>query len=525
MLTARKLQLYPMLRVVIMLIMGIITGKLAFPYIPSYILLVATAVCLTAAFLLRRSPVGQSLAIGLTFLTLGAYLITNTLDKMNVPLPKDEVVYNAVLTTEPSVHGRVVQTDLLIIGDGKPLKVRASILRDTVQNRWQRLHVGDGITATSLLEPPHNFAGSTFDYAAWLRQSGFAAETFIFYNSWRKAEIDLTSLSYMQRATVEARRIREKLLERYRCYGADGSSYAVLAAMTLGDKSALSKELREDYSIAGASHVLALSGLHLSIIYTILLLLTFGYRRRWLPQVLIMLAVWSYVVLVGMSASVVRSAVMLTIVSMVMILNRGSVLLNSLSFAAFVMLLWNPLTLYDIGFEMSFMAVLGIAMLEPLMRPRHLPKNIFQQVALVLNQTDSLVTLYHGGLEVGRQKLSSLYTGTGTLIPLVAYYFGRFSCYFIITNLIVIPCATIILYGVVALAVLSWWHLLASHIASALILITGFMNTVLHRIASLPGASIDGISLSPLQVLAVYIFLFTVYFTIDFFSNIDDRRP
>ena len=508
MLTARKLQLYPMLRVVIMLIMGIIAGKLAFPYIPSYILLVATAVCLTAAFLLRRSPVGQSLAIGLTFLTLGAYLITNTLDKMNVPLPKDEVVYNAVLTTEPSVHGRVVQTDLLIIGDGKPLKVRASILRDTVQNRWQRLHVGDGITATSLLEPPHNFAGSTFDYAAWLRQSGFAAETFIFYNSWRKAEIDLTSLSYMQRATVEARRIREKLLERYRCYGADGSSYAVLAAMTLGDKSALSKELREDYSIAGASHVLALSGLHLSIIYTILLLLTFGYRRRWLAQVLIMLAVWSYVVLVGMSASVVRSAVMLTIVSMVMILNRGSVLLNSLSFAAFVMLLWNPLTLYDIGFEMSFMAVLGIAMLEPLMRPRHLPKNIFQK----------LLYMIWGVISV------SIAAQVGTA-PLVAYYFGRFSCYFIITNLIVIPCATIILYGVVALAVLSWWHLLANHIASALILITGFMNTVLHRIASLPGASIDGISLSPLQVLAVYIFLFTVYFTIDFFSNIDDRRP
>lgn len=508
MLTARRLQLYPMLRVVIMLIMGIITGKLAFPYIPSYILLMATAACLTTAFFLRRSPVGQSIAIGLTFLTLGAYLITHSLDNMNVPLPKSEVVYNAVLTTEPSVHGRVVQTDLLIIGDGKPLKVRASILRDTVQNRWQRLHVGDGITATSLLEPPHNFAGSTFDYAAWLRQSGFAAETFIFYNSWRKAEIDLTSLSYMQRATVEARRIREKLLERYRCYGADGNSYAVLAAMTLGDKSALSKELREDYSIAGASHVLALSGLHLSIIYTILLLLTFGYRRRWLPQVLIMLAVWSYVVLVGMSASVVRSAVMLTIVSMVTILNRGSVLLNSLSFAAFVMLLCNPLTLYDIGFEMSFMAVLGIAMLEPLMRPRHLPKNIFQK----------LLYMIWGVISV------SIAAQVGTA-PLVAYYFGRFSCYFIITNLIVIPCATIILYGVVALAVLSWWHLLANHIASALILITGFMNTVLHRIASLPGASIDGISLSPLQVLAVYIFLFTVYFTIDFFSNIDDRRP
>lgn len=232
------------------------------------------------------------------------------------------------------------------------------------------------------------------------------------------------------------------------------------------------------------------------------MLFTFGYRRRWLPQVLIMLVIWSYVVLVGMSPSVVRSAVMLTIISMVTILNRGSVLLNSLAFAAFLMLLYNPLNLYDIGFEMSFMAVLGISLFEPLMRPKQMPKNLLWKALY-----------YICGI------VSVSIAAQAATAPLIAYYFGRFSCYFIITNLIVVPCATAVLIGVVVLTALSWWNLLASHIAEVLISIIGFMNSSLHMIASLPGASIDGISLSPLRVLAIYIFILAIYLTIDFFST------
>lgn len=82
---------------------------------------------------------------------------------------------------------------------------------------------------------------------------------------------------------------------------------------------------------------------------------------------IIMSAVWSYVVLVGMPASVVRSAVMLSVIALVTILNRNNILLNSLSLAAFVILVMNPLSLYDIGFQMSFMAVLGIALFLPML--------------------------------------------------------------------------------------------------------------------------------------------------------------
>lgn len=495
----RRLQLYPMLRVTVMLILGMLVGRACSQVVPSFVWLALTAVSLIVGFFLNKFPKGQTIAIFTSFFFLGSFLMGQSVKEMSVLFPDKPVTYQAVLITEPSVHGKVVQTDLLIVDKGKTIKARVSILRDTVDNRWQRLHVGDGITATSVLTEPHNFAKSTFDYAAWLKEHGYKAESFIFYTDWRKSVVDLTQLDYTDRVIIQARKFRQRLLAKFHDIGADGQNYAVLAAMTLGDKSTLNKELKEDYSIAGASHVLALSGLHLSIIYGGLTLLTFGFRKRWLSQLIIMLAVWTYVVLVGMSASVVRSAIMLTVIALITILNRRSVLLNSLALAAFVLLLFNPMNLYDIGFEMSFMAVLGIALFEPLMRPKHEAPN----------KAVKALYWFWGIISV------SIAAQIGTA-PLVAYYFGRFSCYFILTNLLVIPCASMILYGVVAVVLLSFIPALSNWLAGLLMTLVGFLNSSLHWIASLPGASIDGIHWSLPQVVGVYIFIFAVYLIVNF---------
>ena len=122
-----------------------------------------------------------------------------------------------------------------------------------------------------------------------------------------------SSVSRLDRSKTYFLAQRAKLLDRLSESGVDGSVYAVVAAMTLGDKSQLTKELRDTYAVSGASHILALSGLHLGIIYTLLSLLLS--RRRWqvISQVVIIVCIWLFVFLVGMSASVVRSAVMITV--------------------------------------------------------------------------------------------------------------------------------------------------------------------------------------------------------------------
>ena len=281
---------------------------------------------------------------------------------------------------------------------------------------------------------------------------------------------------------------RAKLLDRLSESGVDGSVYAVVAAMALGDKSQLTKNLRESYAVTGASHVLALSGLHLGIVYTLLSLLL--NRRRWqvVSQVIIIVCVWLFVFLVGMSASVVRAAVMLTVYALLSLGHRNKMSVNTLAFAAIVMLLFNPRSLFDIGFQLSFMAVLAILLFYPLF------EWVWPQSFL----------LDHRAFRWVWTMLAVSCAAQIGVAPLIAYYFGRFSNYFLLTNLFVVPAATLILY-------LSLVVLLIPAFAYLLIYVVDSLNRLLLWMATLPGACIEGLHPTPLQISMVYVIIGAVY--------------
>ena len=281
---------------------------------------------------------------------------------------------------------------------------------------------------------------------------------------------------------------RTKLLDRLSENGVDGSVYAVVAAMALGDKSQLTQDLRETYAVTGASHVLALSGLHLGIIYTLLSLLL--NRRRWqvVSQVVIIVCIWLFVFLVGMSASVVRSAVMLTVYALLSLGHRDKMSVNTLAFAAIVMLLFNPRSLFDIGFQLSFMAVLAILLFYPLFN------GVWSQAFL----------LDHRVFRWGWTMVAVSCAAQIGVAPLIAYYFGRFSNYFLLTNFIVVPAATLILY-------FSLIVLLIPAFAYLLIYIVDTLNLLLLWMAALPGASIEGLHPTLLQMLMIYVIIGAVY--------------
>ena len=218
---------------------------------------------------------------------------------------------------------------------------------------------------------------------------------------------------------------REQLLQRFNDSGLDGDAYAVVAAMSLGDKSALTRDVKSAYSVSGASHVLALSGLHLGIIYMLLSL--FLPRRRWpaLSQLLMILVVWAFVLLVGMPVSAVRSAVMLTIYGVLSIGRRNKMSVNVLAFTAFLMLMWNPAWLFDVGFQMSFMAVWAILLFVPLFT------SVF---------SDQYYMEHPWVAKVWGMVAVSIAAQLG-VAPLIAYYFGQFSTCFLLTNFLVVPAA------------------------------------------------------------------------------------
>ena len=154
--------------------------------------------------------------------------------------------------------------------------------------------------------------------------------------------------------------LRQQVLDRYRQWGVSEEAFGVVAAMTLGEKSLLEKDVKETYSKVGASHILALSGLHLMIIYAFISLFIAWRRFRLLSQVVVVAALWAFAFLVGMSPSVVRSALMITLYALLSLGHRERMSVNTLSLAAIVMLVVNPPSLFDISFQLSFMAVLAI---------------------------------------------------------------------------------------------------------------------------------------------------------------------
>lgn len=282
------------------------------------------------------------------------------------------------------------------------------------------------------------------------------------------------------------------LLDRMYDSGVDGDAYAVVAAMALGDKSALTHELRDTYSVSGASHVLALSGLHLGIIYCMLWLLL--PHRRWpaVSQTIILIVMWLYVLLVGMPVSVVRSAVMLTVYGLLSISHRNKMSVNALAFTAIVMLMWNPEWLFDIGFQLSFMAVLAILLFVP----------VFEDVFSAKYLQEHRLVRYVWGLVA-----VSVSAQIG-VAPLLAYYFGRLSTYFLLTNFIVLPAAYIILgFSLIVL--------LFPSLAYILLYIVDTLNAVLFRITAIPGSSIDGFHPNVLQVVLTYVIIFCTYLLIE----------
>lgn len=471
----------PLLIPAVCLIMGIIVGEYIMAEIPLWPILAGVVV---AAVLLWKFELLQSVAILLCFFVLGWLLIDRQKEKQDIVWPEGEVAYEAVVMSEPVEKPKTMAVDILIASGGQKLK--CYLYKDA---RSRALRIGDGLKIQSKINPNSSWRRGNFDYRRYLEIHGFTGNTFVSSHKWQKAQVSLSGISRLDRTKLFFLRLRSRLLNRISdAAAADNDALGVVSAMVLGDKSALTQELKDIYSVTGASHVLALSGLHLGIIYILLSLLVRGRRWQMFSQMLIILSIWAFVFLVGLSTSVVRSALMLSIYALMSLGHRDKMSVNTLAFAAIVLLIINPLSLFDVGFQLSFMAVFAILVLHPLF------EGVFSQEYLLSHRT---VRWVWGMVAVS-------FAAQIGVAPLVAYYFGRFSTYFLLTNFIVIPATTLILY-------LSLLVFIVPSLAYILLYIVGLLNTALTKMAALPGASIDGLTPSVLQVVMVYVIIASCY--------------
>lgn len=492
---ARLIQLYPLVPVALCLILGIVAGQLLLSGVSLYLRMSVAVVALLFCLIINRHPRLQTYSILFVTFLIGCVLIGIAERNYRVVLPKSKITYEAVVASEPVERGKTIRFDMIIASG--PLcgrTVRATLLKDTVDRRYQRLKVNYGIVASSRFTHPVNFINSNFDYVTYMKTQGITAQTFIYHTEWENVPISLAELSVWQRARLSFLRCRHHIIERYRNFDIDDADLAVVAAMALGDKSDLSSKLRDVYSAAGVSHVLALSGMHLSVIYMLMSFLFGGRRFRLVRESLLISAIWLYVFLVGMPISAVRSALMLTVYSVVGLTGRDRMSLNVLAFSALLMLVANPFSLYDISFQLSYMSVASILIVN-----RNLGSLTFR-----LSRWGGAISRWISGMVV---MSCSAQLATA---PLVAYYFGSIPVYFLLANFLAIPALAAILF-LFAFSLLFTFIPLAQHyIVVLLASVTTSLNQYIAWIASLPGASVTGIHINIVQLIAIYVVIISM---------------
>lgn len=477
----------PLLPLAISMIAGIAMS----PWIDNWLMLLAVlAIVLLITCCIGRYPRLQTAGIFVGTLLLGMTLGSRQRQVLNVEWPQEKQQVELIVTSEVKIKEKTVVFDALT-ADGK-YKLHCSIQRD---KHSEQIQIGNGILVHSRIKKIHEYRHGHFDYLQYMQCHGFTGEVYAYSHQWKWQTISLAKLSMTDRLRWRFLTWRHQLLEHFRQRQMDEDAYGVIAAMTLGDKTTLSQELKDTYSRVGASHILALSGLHLMIIYGVISLVIGWHRYHMATQVITVLAIWTFALLTGLSTSVVRSAFMISIYALLSVGYRGRMSVNTLAFVAIILLVVNPMSIYDLGFQLSFLSVLSILLIHPLIN--NLIKAHIQQQHRWLSTAWGLVTV-------------SIAAQIGTA-PLVAYQFGRFSTWFLLSNFIVIPIAWLILCGTLLCIALSWWSWVASGLTILLIWLTNTMNHALEWVAQLPMSHIEGINLSAVQVYLIYIMIVCSY--------------
>lgn len=491
------IQLFPLVRIVLALAAGIVVGDALRDAVVSWMWLCGLAAAVAAAAVVSwrgAHPVWQTSTLLVAVAVCGAWRMSVSDAAFDMAFDSGEETYSAVVASPAVTRGRTQRCEL-IVADGRFAGRR---MYGYFALPADSLLPGDGLVITSRITGAVGESGdnrllhnSRFDYRRWLRVHGIVARTYVPRGKWRRAVVGLGRLTGLQRVQTHLGRMRHRLLARCAERGMPDGTLALVAAMTLGDRNMLSPELRETYSVSGASHVLALSGLHIGIIYFILSLILVRGSRPTVMQAVVLAAVWGYVVMAGMPLSAVRSAIMFTAFSFTALLGRQRVSLNTLALSALLILAFSPQSLWDVGLQMSLLAVAGIIVFQGRLY-RLLPLDFLMSHRLV-GWCWSLATV-----SVSAQI---------AVAPVVAYYFGRFSCYFLISNFLAVPLATALIYTSLAVYATPLWPWLQGWLSVAVGWEASALNGSLEWVASLPGASVDGIDMNKAQLVAVYAFI------------------
>lgn len=404
--------------------------------------------------------------------------------------------YLATINKPPEEKENSLKYEILIrkLFNGQQWEeVNAKLLLYVRKEKENRIYnYGDEVLvhgSPSLLTPPQN--PHEFDFQRFLSFRNIYHQQFVEQDEVQWVhEIETKDLKYY------SYKARAWTAERIKHYLPEKREQAIALALTLGVTDGIDNELQSAYAASGAMHVLAVSGLHVGIIYALVLLIFKPVRdlawSRWLIAAVSIVVLWSFAFITGLSPSVLRAVTMFTFIAIAKPIGRGTSIYNTLAGSAFLLLLYNPYLIMSVGFQLSYLAVLGIVTLH---RPLYL---------LWEPQQKFLDWIWNISCVSIAAQMATFLLGL--------LYFHQFPIYFLISNLFVIPGAILILVTSIILVVVSFIPVLASGVSIILHWMIKLLNLSVFTTENLPFSLIDNVYLTTFQcwLLLASLFFFVL---------------
>ena len=334
-----------------------------------------------------------------------------------------------------------------------------------------------------------------FDYKDYLYKKGVTHQVYLKSDAW--IDIGYNDSNPIYRFSYW---MRDFLLETMQKLGVQGEEYSVAAAILLGYDDSLPQELRQKYVAAGAMHILCVSGLHVGVIFMVFsyMLAFLDDRKKWqyvMKNCVLFVLIWFYALIAGLAPSILRATIMLSFVIVGNMINRKGVLLNSLAASAFILLCVNPANLFDVGFQLSYVAVIGIVVLQvPISKVIYSKYKIVNKIWEITSVT------------IAAQIATA---------PFTIYYFHQFPIYFWLSNLFMTPISSVVIMGGMIMLLIFFIPYVNIAVAWIVYKMIYIMNFGVSWIESLPYSIIKGLYVNDIQFVVLLITLLLLLLLIE----------
>ena len=436
--------------------------------------------------------------LGFSFVKIRTYkLIVNDISE-NENIPK---YYLARLVESPSINEKSVKAMLNVFAfeANDVLKsIDSKIIAYFEKNdNSLSLKYGDCIIFMTIPEqvdkPPNP---EQFNYKDYLYKKGVTHQVYLKSDAW--VDIGYNDSNPIYEFSYW---IRDFLLETMQNLGVQDEEYSVAAAILLGYDDSLPLDLRNKYVTAGAMHILCVSGLHVGVIFMVFsyMLAFLDNRKKWqcvMKNCILFILIWFYALIAGLAPSILRATIMLSFVIVGNMINRKGVLMNSLASSAFILLCVNPANLLDVGFQLSYVAVIGIVVLQiPISRIIYSKYKIVNKIWEITSVT------------IAAQIATA---------PFTIYYFHQFPIYFWLSNLFMTPISSVVIIGgmiMLLIFFIPYVNFAVAWIVSKMIYV---MNFGVSWIESLPYSIIKGLYVNDIQFVVLLIMLLLLLLLIEY---------